>query len=149
MDDLIELLTAGRVTEVKIVLTSVGTALAFYQVFLMSVGYGKVRLSFLDPEPASKVHRAVGDTIVLITLLVSIMCLSFFGVEDGIEHAASGEQGRVLLHVIGGFTLLGMLGLKIVVVRWWHAMGRFLPGLGLSVFGLFTMMWLSSVGVYL
>jgi hypothetical protein len=149
VDDIVEAITAGRVTEVKIVLTSVATALAFYQVFLMSVGYGKLRLAFLDPKPASASHRAIGDTIALLTLLVAIMCLSFFEVEDGIEHAARGERGRVLIHVIGGFSLLGILGLKIVVVRWWHALGKALPVLGLSVLALFVLIWVTSVGAYL
>lgn len=149
VDDLVEAITFGRVTEVKIVLTSVATALAFYQVFLMATGYGKLRLPFLAPRPASLTHRAVGDTVALITLLVAIMCLSFFEVSDGIEHAAAGEQDRVLLHVIGGFSLLGVLGFKIIVVRWWHALGRFLPLLGLTVLGLFVVLWVSSAGAYL
>jgi hypothetical protein len=41
------------------------------------------------------------------------------------------------------------LAVKIVVVRWWHRMGRYLPALGLSVFGLFTITWLASAGAYL
>ncbi|MDQ4065884.1 MAG: DUF6529 family protein, partial [Actinomycetota bacterium] len=144
MDDLVQNLTFGRVTEVKIVLTSVATALAGYQVLLMAVGYGKLRLPFLAPGPASRAHRAIGDTIVTITLLVAVMCIAFFEVADGIEHAYPGEQDRVRIHVIGGFSLLGVLALKIAVIRWWHALGRLLPVLGLTVFGLFVVMWLSS-----
>jgi hypothetical protein len=149
MDDLIEQITGGHVTEVKTVLTSIVAALAFYQVLLMAVGYGKLRLPFLSAKAASFSHRSIGDTVAIITAVVAFMCLGYFGIEDGIEHAAEGEQGRVALHVVFGFSLLGVLGLKIAVIRRWHGLGRFLPALGLSVLALFVLTWLSSAGHYL
>lgn len=149
MEDLVEQLTRGNVGAVKVVLTSVVSALAFYQVFLMAVGYGKVRLPWLKPKAASFTHRASGDVIVLLTLLVGFMCLAYFGIEDGIEHAAGGEEGRAAVHVVAGFALVGALALKVIVVRWWHALGRFLPAIGLSVFGLFVVTWVTSAADYL
>jgi hypothetical protein len=77
------------------------------------------------------------------------MCLSYFEVSDGIEHARDGETTRASIHVYGGFALLGVLGLKVVVLRWWHSASRFLPVLGLSVFGLFVITWVTSAGNYL
>lgn len=148
MEDLIEGLAQGNVTEVKVVLTSVVLALAAYQVFLMGVGYGKIKLPFLKPKAASFTHRSIGDTIVAVTLLVAVMCLGYFEIEDGIEHADEGEQGRAAFHVIAGFSLLGVIALKIIVVRWWHRMDRFLPLLGMTVFGLFALTWLSSAADY-
>jgi hypothetical protein len=50
------------------------------------------------------------------------MCLSYFGLEDGSFHAVTGAL------------LLAVLALKIVVLRWWHAAGRFMPVLGIRVF---------------
>ncbi len=79
MEDLVEGPANGNVTEVKVVLASVVVALAVYQVFLMAVGYGKLRLPFLNASPASSTHRTVGDTIVVITLLVAFMCVAYFG----------------------------------------------------------------------
>lgn len=145
LDDFVEAVTRGNVTEVKVLLASVVVALAAYQVFLMAVGYGKLRLPFLASRPASSTHRAVGDTIVVITIVVAFMCIAYFGFEDG----DSGEETRATLHVAAGSTLLGVLALKVVVVRWWHRMGRFLPALGISVFLLFTMTWLTSAADYL
>lgn len=145
MDSLIEEITGGHVAEVKIVLTSIVAALAIYQAFLMAVGYGKVRMRFLGSRAASFTHRSVGDAIVPITLLISIMCLGYFGIEDGLEHAPP----PVALHMISGLLLLIVLAVKIAVVRWWHSMGRFLPALGISVLTLFLITWLSSAGVYL
>lgn len=87
VDSLIEDMTGGYVTEVKIVLTSIVAALAIYQAFMMAVGYGKLRLPFLTSRAASLAHRSVGDAIVPITLLIAAMCLGYFGIEDGLEHA--------------------------------------------------------------
>lgn len=149
MDDWVEQITGGHVTEVKIVLTTVVAALAFYQVFLMAVGYGKVRLPFLHARPASRAHRAIGDTVVTITLLIGLMCLAYFGIEDGVEHAYPEDQSRVVWHLIVSFALFAVLALKIVVLRWWHSMGKYLPVLGLSVFALFIASWATSSAAYL
>jgi Family of unknown function (DUF6529) len=75
LEDFVEGLTRGNVSQVKTVLATIVMALAGYQVFLMAVGYGKLKLSFLKGKAASFTHRAVGDTIVLITLLVAYMCV--------------------------------------------------------------------------
>lgn len=149
MDDLVETVTAGHVAAVKIVLASVILALAFYQVLLMAVGYGKVRLPFLARASASVTHRAVGDTIVVLVVLVAVVCLAQYGIEDSVEEPAPGPDSRVTLHVVVGFALLGVLGLKLLVLHRWHRAGRFLPVLGLTALGLLSVIWLSSAGVFL
>jgi Family of unknown function (DUF6529) len=137
VEDLVERLARGNVTEVKVMLTSVALALAAYQLVLVSVGYRKLRPRFLEPGPAAKAHRASGDAIVVLLVVVAVMCLSYFGLEDGAFHAVTGAR------------LLAVLGLKIVVLRWWHAGGRFLPVLGISVFLLLGATWLSTAGAFL
>jgi hypothetical protein len=133
--DLINDMARGNVTEVKVVLASVVAALAFYQVFLMSVGWGKVKLPFLKAGPASFAHRAVGDVIAVIMLVVAFMCVGYFGFDDdGAFHAVTGALS------------IGVLAVKVVVIRWWHSMSRFLPFLGLTVFALFIVTWISSAG---
>ena len=84
MEDLIETLSAGHVTEVKIVLTTVVSVLAIYQVLLMVVGWGWIRLPFFSSRAASFTHRSAGDAITTVTLLVGFMCYGYFGIEDGI-----------------------------------------------------------------
>ena len=148
MEDLVEGIANGNVTEVKVVLASIVAILAVYQVLLMAVGYGKLRLRWLKPGPASFTHRAVGDTILLVTLLVAFMCIGYFEFEDGIEHADKGEKTRVTLHVIGGTAVVAVLAFKVIVVRWWHQLGRALPLLGLSVLTLFVLTWITSAGDY-
>jgi Family of unknown function (DUF6529) len=138
VEDLIETLTRGNPTEVKVLLASVALALAVYQLVLISVGYGRVRPPFLAAGPAASAHRAVGDTIVVVLVVVAFMCVGYFGIEDD-----------AALHVVAAISLLSVLALKIVVVRWWHRMGRFLPALGISVWLLLALTWLTSAGDFL
>ena len=149
MDDLVEDLTRGNVTEVKVVLACIVVALAVYQVTLMAVVYGKVHVPFLKSKAASFAHRSVGDMIVAVTVTIAFMCVGYFEIQDGIEHASDGEEGRAAVHVIAAILLLSAIALKIVVVRWWHSMGRFLPHIGLSIFVLFVVTWVTSAGDYL
>jgi hypothetical protein len=84
--------------------------------------------------------------IVFVTIVVGFMCLAYFGLEDSGHH---GSDDGTTLHVVAGFALAAALALKIVVVRWWHSMGRFLPAIGLTVFALFLFTWLTSSANYL
>jgi hypothetical protein len=134
----VEDLVRGNPTEVKVVLASVATALAVYQVVLAAIFYRKLRPSFLDAGPAAFTHRASGDTIAVLLIVVAIMCLSYFGLEDdGVFHAVT------------GFLLLLVLSFKVVVIRWWHSAGRFLPALGITVFVLLATTWASTAGTFL
>ena len=130
-------LVRGNPTEVKVVLASVATALALYQVVLAAIFYRRLRPRFLDAKPAAWTHRASGDTIAVLLIVVAVMCLSYFELEDSAFHAVT------------GFLLLVVLAVKVVVIRWWHAAGRFLPVLGLTVFALLVATWASTAGAFL
>ena len=65
------------------------------------------------------------------------MCLSYFGFE---------EAG---VHAVAGIALLAVLALKIAVLRRWHGLGRYLPVLGIMVFVLLGVTWLTSAGDFL
>lgn len=144
MEDLVEDLTNGHVTGVKIVLASVIVALAVYQVFLMGVGFGRIRLRFLKPRAAALAHRTVGDTVLVLAVLVAVMCISYFETEG-----EDGEELRVRIHVLAGSLTIGVLALKVVVLRWWRRLDRFIPALGITLFALFGLTWLTSAGDYL
>ena len=66
------------------------------------------------------------------------MCVGYFGFEDD---AAP--------HMIAAVTLLWLPALKIPVIRRWHGLGRFLPALGISVWILLALTWLTSARSYL
>lgn len=137
MEHLIEELTRGNVTEVKVVLASVVLGLAVYQLVLAGVAYGWLRLPFLEAGAAAWTHRASGDAIVVLTILVAVACISFYGFEDGGAHA------------VFGCVLLGAIALKIVLVRRGGRLARLLPLLGVSVLTLFGLTWLTSAGDFL
>ena len=142
MEDLILDVTRGNVVEVKVMLASVILALAAYQVVLMAVGYGKVRPPFLGSRAASFAHRAIGDAIVAVSLVVAVMCIGYAGFEA--------EEGtRTVVHIVAAIALLCTLALKVAVVRGWLPLGRFLPPLGGTVFVLFAITWLTSAGSFL
>ena len=138
MEDLIDTLTRGNATEVKVLLASVALALAVYQLVLISVGYGKLKPRFLAPAVASSAHRAVGDTIAVLLVVTALMCVGYFGFEDG-----------ATAHIAAATALLVVLATKVAVLRRFHAAGRFLPLLGTSVFVLLLLTWLTSAGGFL
>ena len=128
----------GNLPDVKVVLASILAALAVYQVLLMAVGYGKLRPRFLGPAPASRAHRAIGDAVVVTTLLTSAACLSYFEIEDD-----------NLGHVLAASALLVVLAFKIAIVRRWLAGDKLLPWLGSAVLILFLLTWAISAARYL
>jgi len=137
VEGLIEDLTRGNVTEVKVVLATVLLALAVYQLALAAVSYGKVRPRFLGSGPATWAHRAAGDTIVVLAVLVATACIAYYGFEEGGAHAVFGSL------------LLGALALKVLAVRIGGSSSPLLPWIGVALFGLFAATWLSSAGDFL
>lgn len=134
---MIEELTRGNVTEVKVVLASVVLALAVYQLLLAAVAYGWLRLPFLESATASWTHRASGDAIVVLTILVAAACIDYYGFEEGGAHA------------VFGTALLAALALKLLAVRLGGGLSRLLPLLGLSLLLLFGLTWVTSAGDFL
>ena len=122
-------------------LASVAFALAAYQVVLAAVGFRWVRPKVPDAEPAFRAHRASGDAILVLLVVVGAMCLAVAGEDHGGEDAA--------FHAVTGGLLFVVLALNVVVIRWWHAAGRFLPLLGASVFVLLALTWFGSAGAFL
>ncbi|HMJ04553.1 MAG TPA: DUF6529 family protein [Conexibacter sp.] len=138
MEDLVESLTRGNPTEVKVVVATVVIALAVYQLVLIAVGYGRLRPRFLQAGPASRAHRTIGDALLVLIVVVAVMCLAEYGWDD---------DGGV--HAVVGAVLLGVLAVKVLVVRSGGRLGRLLPLLGAAVFTLLAVTWLASAGDFL
>ena len=77
----------------------------------------------------------MGDTIAVLLAVTALMCVGYFGLEDDAS-----------LHMVAAVALLSVIALKIAVIRWWHALGRFLPALGISVWLLLVLTWATSAG---
>jgi uncharacterized membrane protein YidH (DUF202 family) len=108
MEDFVDSLTRGNPLEVKTVLASVAFALAAYQLVLAAVGYGKLRPRFLGEGPAFRTHRASGDTIAVLLVIVGAMCLAVAGEDHGDDDAA--------FHAITGGLLLCVLAIVAIAI---------------------------------
>ena len=137
MEDLIDDHPRGHVPEVKVLRATVVLGLAVYQVLLAGVAYGWLRLPFLERGSASWTHRASGDTILVLTVVIAVMCIGYSGFEDGGAHA------------IVATILLGVFATKVLVVRLGGRLSRVLPLLGVSLLILFGLTWLTSAGDFL
>jgi Family of unknown function (DUF6529) len=134
-------LSGGQVTFVKAVLTSVLLVLAVYQVCLASIFYGKLRLPILNRSVAAATHRASGDAIVVVAVLIGLMCVSGYGLGDALEHRGM----RVTAHAVVSTLLVVVLTVKILVLRFGrHRASRLLPYLGTGVLLLFVGSWATS-----
>lgn len=138
MEDLVESLTRGNPTEVKVLLASVVLALAVYQLVLIAIGYGRLRPPFLQARPAARAHRAIGDMLAALIVAVALMCLAVYGWDD--------DGGA---HAVLGAVLVGVLVCKIAIVRRGGRLGRLLPLLGATVFALLALTWIASAGDFL
>jgi hypothetical protein len=127
VEDFVENITRGNPGSVKTVLASVVLALAAYQLILAAIGYRK--LPVIDSRPAFLTHRASGDTIAVLLVLVALACLAAFGLEDD-----------YVLHGAAGIGAVAVLAIKVAVVR--TGVGsRALPYLGVTLFLLLAVTW--------
>ena len=137
MEDLIREVTRGNVTEVKVVVATVALALAVYQLVLAAVAYDKLRPRRLSSGVASWVHRASGDAILVLVVLVAVACIAVYGFEEGGAHAVLGTA------------VLAVLAAKVLAVRLGGGLSRLIPYLGLTLFALLAAAWATSAGDFL
>ena len=105
MEDFVEDITRGNPGSVKTVLASVVLALAAYQLILAAIGYRK--LPIIEAKPAFFTHRASGDVIAVLLVLVALMCLGVYGIEDD----------YVAARASAGAAAVVVLAIKVAVVR--------------------------------
>src|SRR3954451_3473925 len=98
VEDFVENITRGNPGSVKTVLASVVLALASYQLILAAIGYRK--LPVIDAKPAFFTHRASGDMIAVLVVIVALMCLGAFGLD-----------GEYAFHAVAGFATVTVLAI--------------------------------------
>ena len=127
MENTVIELTRGNPGSIKTVLASVILALAVYQLLLAAIGYRTLPVG--KPGPAFFTHRASGDMVAVLIVVVALMCLAVFGFE-----------GDYALHIGAALGALAVLAVKIFVVRSGKG-GQFLPYLGTLLFLLLAVTW--------
>jgi Family of unknown function (DUF6529) len=131
----VEDITRGNPGSVKAVLASVVLALASYQLILAAIGYRK--LPVIAARPAFFTHRASGDAIATLFIIVALMCVGAFGFED--DYA---------LHGVAGLLAVAVLTMKVTVLRTGRG-GRYLPVLGTTLFLLIAVTWFTVTPEFL
>ena len=135
MEDFVVDLTRGNPSSVKTVLASVVLALGVYQLLLAAIGYRKLPIG--KPGPAFFTHRASGDMLAVLIVVVALMCLAVFGFESDYT-----------LHIVAAVGALVTLTVKIFVVRSGKG-GQFLPYLGTLLFILLAITWFTVAPEFL
>jgi hypothetical protein len=135
VEDFVVDITRGNPSSVKAVLASVVLALAVYQLLLAAIGYRKLPL--IDEQAAFFTHRASGDAIAVLIVVVALMCVAVFGFEDDYT-----------LHTAAALGALAVLAVKIFVVRSGKG-GQYLPYLGTTLFILLAITWFTVVPSFL
>ena len=129
MEDFFLDITRGNPGSVKTVLASVVLALGVYQLILAAIGYRK--LPIIDARPAFFTHRSSGDMIAVLLIVVALMCVAVFSLDD-----------EYVVHAVAGVAAVVVLAIKVTVVRSGLG-GRFLPVLGITLFALLAVTWLT------
>ena len=104
-------------------------ALAAYQLILAAIGYRK--LPVIDAKPAFFTHRASGDVIAVLVVLVALMCLGGLRLRGRLRAA---HRGRASARVV-------VLAIKVARRALRRGRRAFLPYLGVTLFALLAVTW--------
>ena len=92
------------------------------QVLLRLWIYRKLPLAGAPPRPVPLAHRAIGFTLIALTIPVAVHCLIAYGVQL--------TSVRVAIHSIAGCFFYGAFAAKVLVVRSRRLPGWVLPTAG-------------------
>jgi mono/diheme cytochrome c family protein len=120
-------------------------------IFFLAVG-GVAGLTMLDlmgrkehkvpPRTLTRAHKAAG---VVFTLLLVV--LAYLGARL-VASMGDAMSTRAALHAVLAAGLIGVFAVKLLIVLFYRELLRFVPALGIVVFVLAIMVFLSSAGYY-
>jgi hypothetical protein len=96
-----------------------------------------------DPAKLRKLHRGLGWTAVVL-----LAPLVYFGL-DFVKEMGDGMSTRAVLHIVLAETLIVLLLLKVLIVRFFKGFLKTAPGLGMAVFALILVVYLITAGFML
>jgi len=96
-----------------------------------------------DPARLRKLHRALGWTAVVL-----LAPLVYFGL-DFVKEMGDGMSTRAVFHIVLAETLIVLLLLKVLVVRFFKGFLKNAPALGMSLFVLTLVVYLITAGFML
>jgi mono/diheme cytochrome c family protein len=89
-----------------------------------------------------RLHKIAGAVFALMYLVISYFCLHY------VEMAGEGLSTRAVFHGVLAIALFFVLALKISVVQFYKQFLRYVPGLGMTVFGLAFAVFFTSAGYF-
>ena len=89
-----------------------------------------------------RLHKIAGAVFALMYLVISYFCLHY------VEMAGEGLSTRAVFHGVLAIALFFVLALKISIVQFYKQFLRYVPGLGMTVFGLALAVFFTSAGYF-
>jgi Family of unknown function (DUF6529) len=96
-----------------------------------------------DVGKARKVHRILGWIYVVLLVPLAILGVDFVG------EMGDGMPTRAVFHVVLAVTLIALLLLKVLVVRFFKGFVKTATALGMAVFVLTVVIFLITAGFFL
>lgn len=87
-------------------------------------------------------HKGMGYVFALLLVVISILCLKYW--------ASAGDQIsiRAVIHGVLAFAVIIVFVLKLLIVRYYKQFLRFAPPMGLTVFALSFIVFMTSAGFF-
>ena len=87
-------------------------------------------------------HKIAGTVFAVMYLVISYFCLHY------VEMAGEGLSTRAVFHGVLAVALFFVLALKLSIVQFYKQFLRYVPGLGMTVFGLAFAVFFTSAGYF-
>ncbi len=97
----------------------------------------KVSATFLR-----RMHKGAGTLFAVMFLVISYFCLQY------VKTAGDGLSARAVFHGVLSLSLFFVLALKLSIARFYKQFIRYVPGLGMTAFGLAFIVFLTSAGYF-
>ena len=96
----------------------------------------------LNPYLLRRGHKAAGFIFIVLLGILSYLCIGYVeAVGDRMSH-------RAVIHSVLALGLIGVLLVKLLIVRFYRGLMRFVPALGITAFVLAFMVFFTSAGYF-
>jgi mono/diheme cytochrome c family protein len=116
---------------------AVGLTAVICMLALMGRAERKISATFL-----SRTHKVAGALFAVMLLVISYFCLQY------VKMAGDGLSTRAVFHGVLALALFFILALKLSIVQFYKQFLRYVPGLGMTVFGLAFAVFFTSAGYF-
>ena len=123
----------------KTVLATALVAVGLVSFFSMMALQGRLEKKG-DPAKLRRIHRRVG--LVFILLLVPLVFLG----ERFVKEMGDGLSTRAVFHMVLAVSLVSLLLLKVLIVRFFRSFLKVASGLGMALFVMMLVIYLITAG---